>query len=101
MKDVFGVKLEIGQYVAYAVRSGNSGQLKIGVIKKLRDGSLGIMGGTHNDYPSLKDRGGFDVSGKTGSFSSFDNIVVIPESIVPREVRIEFGTLANYQTSNV
>lgn len=95
MKDVFGVKIEVGQYVAYAVRSCNSGSLRIGVVKKIRKDSIGIAGAHYDEWNKR-----FNVSGVMGTFSSFDNIVVIPESIVPDEVRMAFGTFRNVMTSS-
>lgn len=94
MKDAFGVKLEVGQYVAYAGRRANSGNLRIGVIRKLNPDSISIQGG-ECDY-----QGNFQASERTGVFVSYpDNIVIIPESIVPDSIRLQFGTLRIITTS--
>lgn len=82
MKDVFGYELKVGDWVAYAVRSGNSGRLRIGKVKKITDEKkISIMGG--DSYYSRE----WSVSGKMGNFSSPENIVKIDESIIPEDVR--------------
>lgn len=95
MKDIFGVQFNIGQYVVYTPRGGRSNHMKVGIIKKINKDSLGIMGGTYSDYGKR-----FIISGRISTNTSLDNMLVIPENIVPDFVRKQFGTLANLQASN-
>lgn len=44
MKDIFGKTFKIGDYVVYAIRSGNSGAMKAGKVKEVADDYVSVNG---------------------------------------------------------
>jgi hypothetical protein len=50
MKDMLGNKLVKGDFVAYGTRSGNTGQLRLGIITNPEKGSIVTGTGHHRTY---------------------------------------------------
>lgn len=47
---MLGNKLEKGSFVAYGARSGNSGELRMGIITNVKKGSIVSGTGSHRTY---------------------------------------------------
>lgn len=86
--DIFNRKIEVGMFIAYGVRSGNSGELRIGRVEKLStrtDRWRGEIPVVHSR--SSNKRGDEWTLGGVGLVTSLDNIVIIPTELVPKEVQ--------------
>lgn len=48
MKDIFGREMSVGDYAAYAVRDGNSSQLRVGRVLEYNEKEVVVIAGDVN-----------------------------------------------------
>ena len=78
MKDKFNVTLKPGDFIAYAVREGNSGEMKIGKVFDTEDNQARVRG--------LRTWGAYSV-GNIGTLFYSERIVKLHPDTVPEEIK--------------
>ena len=97
-RDKLGTPIEAGDIIAYAVRSGNSGDIKVGMVLDVITGSTGlryrdIHGEYHDTNATLKVRG--YGSKRASELYHPDRIVYVDDRFMPEEVREELREYLN------
>lgn len=92
--DTFGRVIEIGNFITYAVRSGNSGLLRVARVENIVDTKSGW---DNRIIATIRTRGcSKDYTGKwklggLGNLQTLENIIVIPSELLPEEVFKLYG----------
>lgn len=80
MKDKIGNEIFVGCFIAYAIRDGNSGHLKIGKVYALKNNKITVLG-VEEDWEGV-----LVLSSKKGTLPQSDRCMVLHPSQVPIKI---------------
>ena len=93
MKDFMGVELQPGDYVAYGVRRGNTGDLRVGIILEIYDPPPGAPRAysrgnakVRGCEPGWRDGEPFSFSKVTGRLTDGTRVIKLHPAMVRREI---------------
>ena len=75
MTDKLGQEITLGCWIAYGVRSGNSGDLKVGKVVKVENNKISVLG--------IDDWGTIKKNTRTGILPYPNKVVVLPDVSIP------------------
>ena len=91
MKDRLNYNIEVGNFIAYGIRSGNSGTLSTGRVMKIKEDGIVVRGferkeiGYDHEARSYIYEG-YNLKGASGTIGAY-KVVVLPDSMIPEEVK--------------
>jgi hypothetical protein len=89
-------KFEVGNFIIFGTRVGNSGVLKAGIVVNLGKSDTNTIGILSADnYWSVKHQ--YDIAGRIG-YINVDEAMIIPPSLLPDKLTAELVRCASLKT---